>query len=667
MISTERMRKLEVLVLARDVDEVLRHLGFAGCLQLITEAGPPRELTADERGIVDLNLKITSLCRFLGVDAAARGDAPPAPVGREELTRSAQGLMDAAQELVDEEARLLQLKLNLKQTVDELSAFAHLRVAFSELEHLTYLAFRLGTVPVEKMAPLAEALEKRALVIPLGRPGYVMAITPKKGRWALDSEMRAAGFQEAKYPSDLKGVPADVLPAVQASLTETEAALEALADRKRSFRDGRGAELAAIALQLSLDVSIDTVKQGLAATGSVLKVSGWVPRRRFTETVEGLSAITGGRIAIRAWEPEEVPEVRSGKAKVPVSLRHGRFTRSFERMVFSYGVPLYGTIDPTPFVAVVFVLLFAIMFGDVGQGFIALLIGLAISSGRFKGFERYRLKHFGGIFTAVGVASMVTGVIYGSFFANENALVPFTRWLSTLLLGHPIDRFVNITAPGKILTFFGFTIGVGAIINSVGLVINIVNQVRLRNWEKAILSKTGLAGALLLWYALSIAVRVVLFASPIGAFDLLPLALPLLALFFREPIAHLLTGRRPILKEGMLGFIMEGIVEMLESLTYFVSNSVSFLRVAAFAMAHGVLSVIVFELGAMVSAGPGTTDEVFKWLIVVIGNLIIIVLEGLIVTIQVVRLQYYEFFSKFFTETGEAFAPFTLNSKGGSP
>ncbi|HSV93570.1 MAG TPA: hypothetical protein VLH81_10860, partial [Desulfobacterales bacterium] len=182
MISTERMRKIEVLVLSRDVDEVLRHLGFAGCLQLITEAGPPRELTPDERALVELNLKITSLCRFVGVDAAARGTTPPSPTVREELARSAQALIDAAQELVNEEARLLQLKLNLRQTVDELSAFAHLRVAFSELEHLTYLAFRLGTVPLEKVAPLAESLEKRALVIPLGRPGYLMAITPKKGR-----------------------------------------------------------------------------------------------------------------------------------------------------------------------------------------------------------------------------------------------------------------------------------------------------------------------------------------------------------------------------------------------------------------------------------------------------------------------------------------------------
>jgi len=194
---------------------------------------------------------------------------------------------------------------------------------------------------------------------------------------------------------------------------------------------------------------------------------------------------------------------------------------------------------------------------------------------------------------AVGVASIVAGVIYGSFFANEVLLKPVTQWLSTLIFGRPVDHFVNITAPDKILAFFGFTIGVGAVINSVGLVINIVNQVRLRNWEKAFLSKTGLAGALFFWYALSLAVRLVL-KDRIGRPDILPLAVPLIAIFFREPIIHLVTHTRPILKDGVLSFLMEGIVEMLESLTYYVSNSVSFLRVATFAMAHAMLSVIVF-------------------------------------------------------------------------
>jgi V/A-type H+-transporting ATPase subunit I len=90
---------------------------------------------------------------------------------------------------------------------------------------------------------------------------------------------------------------------------------------------------------------------------------------------------------------------------------------------------------------------------------------------------------------------------------------------------------------------------------------------------------------------------------------------------------------------------------------------VSFLRVAAFGLAHTVLSTIVFLLADMVG-GP-SLGIVFKLLVIVIGNGIIIVLEGLIVSIQVVRLQYYELFSKFFNESGEQFSPFVLRTSGG--
>jgi V/A-type H+-transporting ATPase subunit I len=118
-----------------------------------------------------------------------------------------------------------------------------------------------------------------------------------------------------------------------------------------------------------------------------------------------------------------------------------------------------------------------------------------------------------------------------------------------------------------------------------------------------------------------------------------------------------------VLKDGLFAFIMEGIVEILESAIYYVSNSVSFLRVAAFALAHTVLSTIVFLLADMVGSAPG--GLLFRVLVILVGNGIVIVLEGLIVTIQVVRLQYYEFFSKFFNEAGEEFTPFILRTSGG--
>jgi V/A-type H+-transporting ATPase subunit I len=151
----------------------------------------------------------------------------------------------------------------------------------------------------------------------------------------------------------------------------------------------------------------------------------------------------------------------------------------------------------------------------------------------------------------------------------------------------------------------------------------------------------------------------VIAGGPVGFawFDIAGFGIPVLGLFFGPALWRIITKERPILEHGMMAFLMEGFVEILESASYFISNTVSFLRVGAFALSHAVLSFIVFALSDMVS-GSAPIGAVFGFLVMVFGNALIILLEGLIVTIQVIRLQYYEFFSKFFTETGVEFAPF---------
>jgi V/A-type H+/Na+-transporting ATPase subunit I len=660
----ERMKKLELLVLKRDVDAVMRYLGFAGCLQLIAD-GEQTEPTPAERETAELKVRVDALARFLGIPDRELVDAEAGPSqaagSREALRETAEELIAQNAELVAEESRLVQQRLSLKHSLEELSAFSELTVPFGELANLTYLAFRIGVVAVEKLDELTRALSTRAAIVTLTKPGHIIAVASRAGRFALDSELARFDFQLLELPADATGVPMDVMNALERDLVQTEAALATLEEKKNAVRESKGVLIQALQLDLDLAVTVDSVKQGFASTGSATRVTGWIPRRKFAEVAAELEKIAQGRLALKAYDPEELPEVRSGKVKVPVSVQHGRIVRSFERMVFSYSVPLYGTIDPTPFVAVMFVLLFAIMFGDLGQGFVGLLLGLLITSGKIKSFEAYRKKNFGTVFIIVGAASMITGLLYGSFFANEEVLVPFSRLVTGAVFGRPMDHIISLAGFEKIILFFGVTIGVGVVINSIGLIINLVNTISRRRWEEAFLTKTGLAGAVFFWYLIFVAARVILGGS-FGGVDLVVLAVPLLALFFRELIVRVAEKKKPVLKDGLFSFIMEGIVEILESGIYYISNSVSFLRVAAFALAHTVLSTIVFLLADMVGGAAG--GIVFRVVVILIGNSIIIVLEGLIVTIQVVRLQYYEFFSKFFTESGEEFRPFTLHSGG---
>jgi V/A-type H+-transporting ATPase subunit I len=662
MLFTERMKKMNLLIMKSDADSVLRYLGTAGCAQLITEPGEKRDLTQQERECAELQIKVESLARFLAVTEAGEPVLQSAAPDRALLRERAEKLLEDLKGLVEAERVLLERRLGLNRTLEELSSFSELNVAFNDLDHPAHLAVRLGMVDPDKLDALAHALEKRAFIQRLNIPGHFLAVGPRKSRWALDSELKKFGFQERKFPEGLSGTPAVMLPALRSDLASVNESMRELEEMKRAARDAWSREIRYLLENLTVNVSLDVVKQGCASTESVQKVSAWIPRRRFRDVIAGIESITNGNIALESYDPEELPDVKAGRTRVPVSTPHRGVVRAFERMVFSYSIPLYGTIDPTPFVAVMFVLLFAIMFGDVGQGCVGLVLGLLINSGKVKSFEAYRKKSFGTIFVAAGIASMAAGFLYGSIFANENALVPETRFISQILLGHPLDHFISLVGFQKILVFFGVTVGLGAIINSVGLVINIVNNLVRRNWEKAFLSKTGLAGALFFWYVLSIAVRILLGGRPSGI-DMIFIAPPLLALFFHEPLVHLARGHRPLLKDGLFSFVMEGIVEVLESTIYYVSNSVSFLRVAAFGLAHTVLSTIVFLLADMVGGAPG--GIVFQILVVLIGNSIIIVLEGLIVTIQIVRLQYYEFFSKFFNEAGEEFMPFTLRTSGG--
>jgi V/A-type H+-transporting ATPase subunit I len=211
----------------------------------------------------------------------------------------------------------------------------------------------------------------------------------------------------------------------------------------------------------------------------------------------------------------------------------------------------------------------------------------------------------------------------------------------------------------KLIYFFGFTLVIGFIVNSLGLLINIVNQFSLRRPARAIFSKTGLCGAFFFWYAVFASVRIAVTRGRVEWYDAVCVAIPLALICFSEPITRYIEGDRPVLENGVFAAAIGGIVELLETVSTVVSNSVSFLRVGAFALSHAVLSYIVFTMtdlvGGSLSAG-GVLVGLF-------GNAIIIFLEGLIVAIQVVRLQYYEFFSKFFTETGKEFTPFRFRYK----
>ena len=495
-----------------------------------------------------------------------------------------------------------------------------------------------------------------------------MAAASRKGRFALDTELKRRNFSSIIIPEGFKGIPEELLIGLEASLKLAEEELRKINNKKVRLKEEYSKSLESLIASYLLANIIEELKARFTSTKSAYLVSGWVPADIIKNFIHELETLTEGRIAVRSFNPDEIESIKEGTEKVPVFLSHGKFVKGFEGVVFSYGAPLYGTIDPTPFVAVFFTILFGIMFGDLGQGLVLFLLGV-LTAKSSKGFFS-KFKKFSTPLKAVGISSMAMGLLSGSVFTNEHLLVAPTRAITAYITGRPLDRILTIMplhesggSVTRLFYFFGFTISVGIILNSIGLAINIINLFSRKMYREALFSKTGLAGTLFFWYALSIAIRFLLSTLNPGMppfifswYDACGLVIPALGIFLGHELFRIIKKEKPVFREGFMVFFMKGIVEILETISTYVSNTVSFLRVGAFALSHAVLSFIVFFFAERVSGiAAGTAIAIF---IFVIGNMIIILLEGLIVAIQVVRLQYYEFFNKFFDETGSEFIPF---------
>ena len=676
MMRPRKMKQIEMTILARDVDAVIEFLGRRALMHFNADT-----ITTDDgkvfgsSGTVDHireNLtRIHSAAAYLGIDLPNE-PFPDTELPKEAEEQLAVSLVTAVLGLSAKETGKIEEKKKLEETINEAKAFSKLNAPFSDLDQLSYLTLRVGRLDPRRQAELRENLADRAVIIPLDDTGRVLAAASRKGRFALDSALKKTAFTPIAIPEGYKGVPADLLAGLKERIDAVENELVNIADKKEGFIKEYSPALRRLTASYLMAQTVEGFKRRLRGTRNVFVINGWVPADEVPALAGELEKKTDGRAAIRSYDPEEIEDVVEGREKVPVSLKHGAFVRGFEPVVFSYGAPLYGTLDPTPFVAFFFTVLFGIMFGDLGQGMVLLLLGILLGVKKTGKFIA-SFKHFSTPLKAVGISSMIMGFLNGAFFTNERFLIKPTQailgfFMGTLgIPGEAPERILSLMPDKsnivKMFYFFGFTVAVGVILNSIGLFVNIANQCLQKKYEKAFFSRTGLAGLLLFWYAVFIALRIIAGGS-FKTYDFIGLACPVFFIFFGPVFWRLFSGKRPVLEDGLMVFIMEGFVEIIESVSSYISNTVSFLRVGAFALSHAVLSFIVFTLSGLVqhlSAGP-----LFSLLIIIAGNAIIILLEGMIVAIQAVRLQYYEFFSKFFTETGVAFTPFRFWKKAES-
>jgi len=365
------------------------------------------------------------------------------------------------------------------------------------------------------------------------------------------------------------------------------------------------------------------LKEEMAFTGMACLFSGWVPASQVKKLRENIERITENKCVFLEQSASEV--IMQEGLTPPTKLSNPRILRPFERLVSIFGIPGYSEIDPTIIAAISYVIMYGAMFGDIGHGLAIAFVGILILLiKKFKAF-----KNFGILFLFIGISSAVFGLLYGEIFGYD-ILRPI--WL------RPLSHIMDILTIAIIF---------GAFMISLGIIISIINNFMEKNFAGLFFSVHGVAGLVFYWSLLYLGYSVLSKKGLPSYFWLIP-SFAVLLIIFEKKLERLFSSRKAEQEEENTG-VFFGFMEVFESSLSFLSNTVSFMRVGAFVLNHSALMSVVFIISSM------SKNPIIRWFIILLGNIIVIGFEGFIVAIQALRLEYYEFFSKFFKTSGRSF------------
>jgi V/A-type H+-transporting ATPase subunit I len=554
---------------------------------------------------------------------------PPAPFEGEvttitetELEEANQWLgeaWEACSEFEERQRRLTEESRTIDQLETSLANFSNLDVDLGQLQQdQPFLETSIGMVSSNRVEQLKDALGLDGyMLFPFmqsEKESHVLIIGAKRTEHSkLKSVLDTAGFRPLDIPPELHTEPETAKSRLNERRTTVEQNSQQLNLEIVAWRANAVDGLDQAAHTLHLAAPYVALGEAARQSGKLARLQGWVPTEDIGQVERTLEQKLPGAFVLESRDP--LPEER---AIVPSAMRHSRLLKPFSSLVVQYGVPRYGEVNPTHLFALTYILMFGMMFGDVGHG--AVILGAAL-------MLRRKLGSFTPFGVAAGASSMVFGVLYGSIFGFEHLFHPL--WIAPLS-----DPLYMLTV--ALLWGIGFII--------ISSLLNIINHLVQRDRLGALFGDNGLLSLLL--YSGLLGTGYSLYAEgSVGGFWATLAILTLVGIF-----AHKLIEQEASIGER----ILVAFIETFETITGYASNTLSFLRVAAFSLNHVALAIAVFTLAGMMG-------ETGHWITVVLGNVFILVLEGLIVAIQVLRLEFYEGFSRFYAGDGKAFKPLTLS------
>lgn len=543
---------------------------------------------------------------------------------------------------------LMVIHQELGTAMERVKPFRNLDYNLSALLDFEFIRFRFGKISKEFYGKFLDYIYANydTFFYPCGDDDtYVWGIyfCPRSQLQKIDAVYSSMHFEVTYMPRNYKGSPGEAFSNMKTNYQRLTSEIEGYKQRlKQLLTEHRDKLIAAKNTLDALSQNFD-VRKLAACTKDEFEIfyilCGWMSKKNAAAFQQDIQNDENLYCFIES-EEENVSR------KPPTKLKNPKIFKPFEMFIRMYGLPAYNEIDPTIFVSLTYAFIFGAMFGDVGQG-LCLAVG---------GFLLYKFKKLdlAAIIGTAGIFSTIFGFMYGSFFGFEDILEPI--WL------RPMSSLVKIPFIGTLNTVFIAAIGFGMFLILTTMVFHIINAVKARDAQNIWFDHNALAG--LVFYAAIVAV-IVLFMTgktlPATAVLSLMFVLPILVILCKEPLTHLVTKKAKLMPQSKGMFFVQGFFEIFEVLLSYFSNTLSFVRIGAFALSHGAMMQVVLTLAGAESGGN------INWVVIVLGNLFVCGMEGLIVGIQVLRLEYYELFSRFYKGTGREFTPFLKynHKKGG--
>lgn len=537
----------------------------------------------------------------------------------------------------DHEEELRKQQEHCREVLRLVEPFRSIDFSIHDVTQYRFIKFRFGRVPVDYYHKLEKYVYEDLDVVFIegsrdASHVYGVYFSAEGNIEQTDAILKSLHFERLRLPDEYEGTTREVCRQLTDEINRLNQEILSTDMQIREAFKENGSKLLAVRDRLQkLSSNFDVRK--LAALvenkrGDHFILCGWMPEDQAALFMDEIKKDPDVFVIVEDNHEEYFSEP-------PTKLKNPKFFKPFEMFIKMYGLPAHNELDPTIFVALTYTFIFGAMFGDVGQG-LCLFLGGAI-------LYKWKKINLAGIVSIAGIFSTFFGFMFGSVFGFEDIIE--ATWI------RPISHMTTLPFIGKLNTVFIVAVAFGMGIILLSMIFHIINAKKAHDTE-ALLDQNGISG--LVFYG-AVVLTVVLFMTgnklPATIVLVVMFGIPLLLMIFKEPITSKLEKRIEHSQEGKVMFVVQAVFEMFETLLSYFSNTLSFVRIGAFAVSHAAMMEVVLMLAGVETGNP-------NWAVVVGGNLFVCAMEGLIVGIQVLRLEYYEMFSRFYKGTGREFKPY---------